>query len=152
MLEGDEVEPALVDPDAVGGVLRSEPRGEVVCGLDEEELAVVVAHVDDCRGPVARDLAEDPDDEPLVVDGVGDIGRALEVSVVHSGGGGGGGGGGRGQVERDAAVLLVPDVTLRELVGVGEDVGAHSLEAVARVVGRGQVDRVAARVCIGLVR
>lgn len=129
----------------VCSILRCDPVGQCVRRFDEQEFPVVVLDLD-CRVlPFVRDCAQEPDDEPLVVDGVGHVGCArkpamlLLVARLLLG-------------ESELELLLVPDVVFGERTDEGEDLGAHVRQGCGRVVRGREVDLVRARVGLRFMR
>lgn len=120
------MELAAADEDAVGARLGVEPPREGERGLDEEELAVGVPDADRERGHGAGRGVEEGDDEPLVVDGVGEVGFSVEVG--ERGGGAEGAGGGEGAGEGEVEGVAVPHVGGEVRGEEGEEVDVEGAE------------------------
>lgn len=113
---GDYVDSAAAEEDAVGALVRGEPAGEAVGGLDEEEVAVGVVELDGEGGVEGGEGEEEGDDEPLVVEVVAEADAAVEA-----------GDGGEGWGEEEG--VAVPDEGGGEEGGeVGEDAEVEGVE------------------------
>ena len=65
---GNEVQLAVGEPHAVVHAVGLHPGGQVRRRVDEKELAVVVFHLDGHVREVRRNVVQQGDDEPLVIE------------------------------------------------------------------------------------